>query len=80
MNESPYTGVRICLGEKETTKKSIEKPGLPEVSDIDWGLKHLLTLWGRGEGLKENGDKRTHIISGLDGISNVIKSNHSSAT
>lgn len=49
MNESPYTCVRICMGEKEVTKKRTDKPGLPKVSYIDWGLKHLLPLWGRGE-------------------------------
>jgi len=44
--------------ENKATKKSIGKPGLPEASDIDRGLKHCLQCGEEvsNEDLKENGD------------------------
>lgn len=44
--------------ENKATKKSIEKPGLPEASDIDRGLKHCLHCGEEvsNEDLKENGN------------------------
>lgn len=57
MNESSYT-CEDLQRENKAAKKSIEKPGLPEASDIDRGLKHCLHCGEEvsNEGLKENGD------------------------